>query len=325
MPPTINDYTKFKLVSDFRNTQLINEVETNLKIWADWCLLGVGAWGDVDITTSGAYGNFHILRVVDDNAYTDGQVWEGVRKEWVWETGVAFDDDGNNPEPTQITGVSISGSFYGSGHSTYGWHINYPLGRVILDTEIDTDSDVQVGYSYRYVQVYKADDAPWFTELQFASFKPADNNFSQVEGNWAIGGHERIQLPAIVIEGIPNGTTEGYELGNAALNIKQDVLFHVVAENRYDRNNLIDILRQQSDKTIWLFNSNTIAQSGVFPLDFRGMLIGTLMYPDLVADNAYRWTSCRFTDNRISNIESIHPNLFEGVVRSTLEVVLGSI
>ncbi len=210
MPETVSNYTEFKLISDFRNTQLINEVESNLKLWMDWCFLGIGSWGDIEIPTSGYYGNFHILRLVDDGAYNDGQVWEGVRKEWVWETGVEFDDDGNNPEPVQITGISVDGTSYGPEDSTYGWHINYPLGRVIFSGAIGTGSDVQADYSYRYVQTYKADDAPWFRELQFASFRPADNSFSQVEGNWSIGGNHRVQLPSIIIEGIPNGVTECY-------------------------------------------------------------------------------------------------------------------
>ena len=174
--------------------------------------------------------------------------------------------------------------------------------------------------------MYRADDAPWFRELQFASLRPGDGYFAQNNsGDWTMGGQHRVQLPSIILEGIADGSTDGYELGNAALIINQDVLFHVVAENRYDRNNIIDIIRQQSDKTIWFFNSNTIAQSGAFPLDYRGMLTGTNMYPDLVAENGYRWRSCSFNDNRISNIESIHPNLYEGVVRSTLEIVLGTV
>lgn len=320
------NYTKFKLISDFRNDQITNEIETNLKYWLDWCLLGIGAWGDVNIPTSGEYGNFHILRYVNDDAYTDGQVWEGVRKDWVWETGVEFNNLGDNPEPIQITGIQVNDVSYSGSDSTYGWHINYPLGRVIFDTAISITSDVQADYSYRYVQVYRADDAPWFRELQFASFKPNDGYFTQTDsGNWTIGGNHRVQLPAIVIEAVSRGNTAGYELGNAALIIYQDVLFHVIAENRYDRNNLIDILRQQSDKTIWLFNSNTMANSGVFPLDYRGMLIGTLMYPNFVAEDGYRYIKCTFENNNISAIESIHPNLYEGVVRSTLSLVLGTI
>jgi hypothetical protein len=217
----------------------------------------------------------------------------------------------------------VNNTGYPSSDSTYGWYIDYPLGRVVFDTAISTDYEVQSEYSYRYIQIYRADDVPWFRELQFASLQPGDGYFSQVgSGEWEMGSNHRVQLPCIIIESIPKGNTKGYELGNDALIINQDILFHVLAENRQDRNNIIDVLRQQSDKTIWLFNSNTVAQTGAFPLDYRGMLTGTLMYPDLVAEDGYRWKSCTFNNNNISNIESIHPNLYEGVVRSTIEVIL---
>jgi len=323
---TNTTYTQFKLVDDFSQNTVINEIESNLKLWFDWCLLGIGAWNDVEIPTSGYYGVYHTLRVVNDDAYADGQVWEGVRKDWVWETGVEFDDDGDNPDPIQITGVVVDGIGYTSDDATYGWHINYPLGRVVFDSAIATNSTVQVEHSYRYVQVYKADSVPWFREFQFASLKPNDNYFQQIgSGNWVVGGNHRIQLPTIVIEAVSRGDTRPYELGNGALVIEQDVLFHIFAENRYDRNNLLDVCRFQADKTIWLMNTNTLITNGAFPLDYRGMLTGTNMYPDLVQDSTYQWRKCRFVDNHISYIESIHPHLYEGVVRSTLEVVLGNI
>jgi len=321
------NYTKLNGVSSFAAPYLMNELETNLKMFFDWGLLGIGGWSNVSVPTTGAYGgDLHELQPVYDPSYTDGQVWQAFRKDWVWETGVEYLDSTTNPEPISITGVRVDGIYYGTGDATYGWHANYPLGRIIFDTEIATTSTVELDYSYRFVQIYRADDAPWWQELQYQSFRADDSHFSQFgTGDWSVGAHHRVQMPAIVLEAVPRGSAAGYELGNGALEVNQDVMFHVVAENRYDRNNLLDIIRLQYDNIIWLFNSQSVAEATGYPLDYRGMLVGSNMYPDLVETGAYRWYECRFTDVNISEVESINPNLHQGTVRATLEVIIGNV
>lgn len=318
----ITDYSKLKSVSSLAAPYLMNELETNLKMFFDWGLLGIGGWSDVNIPTTGAFGgNNHILQPAYDPSYSDGQVWQAFRKDWVWETGVEYLDETTNPEPINITGVRINDVFYGSGDSTYGWHINYPLGRVIFNSAISLSNTVDLDYSYRFVQIYRADDAPWWQELQYYSFRSDDSHFSQFgTGDWSIGAQHRVQMPAIVIEAVPRGSSAGYELGNGALSIEQDVLFHILAENRYDRNNLLDIIRLQHDKIIWLFNSQDVVEATGYPLDYRGMKIGSNMYPDLISD--YRWKECRFVDSTISEVESISSNLHQGIIRTTLEVII---
>ena len=77
-------YTKFQKVAEVGNSLLNSELESNLKWYIDWGMLGIGGWTDVTIPTSGAWGGtFDRLRPVQDPAYTDGQVWESSRKDWV--------------------------------------------------------------------------------------------------------------------------------------------------------------------------------------------------------------------------------------------------
>lgn len=323
----LTNYTKFKNVSSFNAPFIMNELETNLKMFFDWNFLGMGGWSNATIPTTGIYGgNLHVLKPVLDPSYNDGQVWQAARKDWVWETGVTFLDTTDNPEPLQITGVRISGTYYGSGDATYGWHLNYPLGRVVLDTAIDTDSVVDLNYSYRFIQTYIADEAPWWTELQYNSFQASDSHFDQFgSGDWSIGAHHRVQMPAVVIEAVSRGSAMGYELGNGAIDTTQDVMFHVLAEDRRSRNQILDIIRVQFDKIIWLFNSQNVAVATGYPLDYRGMLIGSKMYPDLVAETGgYRWKETRFTDTYISEVESFNPNLYQGKVRVTFATIVGS-
>jgi len=315
---------KFKGIFQLSNPGLSNEIENALEMWSDWAFLSIGGWQDVVIPTTGIAGGYnHILRMAEDKARSSGQVWEGFRKDWVHETGVEFDDAATNPDPINITGIQVDGTMYPSGDATYGWYVNYPEGQVVFDSALPTTSDVQANYSFRSVQVYKADNAPWFQQLHLNSFAAESIEFTQDEmtGDWSIGSHHRIQLPAVVIEIVPKMDSKGYELGNGSLWTYQDVLFHVIAENRFDRNNILDVYRLQKDKTIWLMDTNEAANSGVLPLDYLGRKVNSINYPDLVA--SYKWKKCHFEEVRVTEVNSLHPNLHEAVVRATLSVVYG--
>ena len=93
---TCKSSTTFAHVAHIGNTLLNSELESNLKSFLDWSFLGIGGWSNISIPTSGAYGGtFDNLRLVDDPAYTAGQIWEAPRKDWVWETGTEY--PGYNP------------------------------------------------------------------------------------------------------------------------------------------------------------------------------------------------------------------------------------
>jgi hypothetical protein len=309
-------YLTFKGITSYSDSQLMTELENNVKMWLDWSLLSIGAWTNASGYSGVYYGHPSKLNWVKDTSYTDGQVWQSNRKDWVWETGVSY----NNNHPVNVTGIKINNV------PTTGYYVNYPLGRVVLNTGVPTTSTVTVDYSYKNVQVYKADDAPWWKELQYRSFDSADSHFTQdpQTGDWSIGAYQRIQLPAIIMETVSKGTSHGYELGNGSLEVEQDILFHVLADNRKTRNDLVSILFLQNDKYIWLFDSNKIV-SGHYPLNSRGSKTNHLNYPDLVSETGFRSKKCRFTRTTMSEVQSLNTNLFEGVVRSTIEVVFGNI
>ena len=316
-----NISTTFTHVSQVGNTLLNSQLESNLKSFLDWGMLGIGGWFNVNIPTSGAWGGtFDQLRLVDDPSYGEGQVWESARKDWVWENEVPY----TGGAPISITGVSVDGTFYGTGDATYAHHYNYPLGRVVFDNPIASTSTVKLEYSYRNVQVYIADQAPWWDELQYNSMRVDDSSFSQVgSGNWAILSNNRVQMPAVVIEAVPRRTYQPYELGSSNNFITQDVLFHVVSESRWWRNQLVDIISLQKDKTLMLYDSNKLADSGAYPLDFRGMVVAPENnYSGLVSTAGYQFTSARITDMGVTEMESYNSMLHEGTVRASFEVIL---
>jgi len=318
-------YTSFSKVSHIGDTLFTSEIESNLKWYMDWGLAGIGGWTDIDKPTSGAFGgDFSTLRPVQDPSYTDGQVWESARKDWVWETGNLYSDDGTDYSATQISGVYVSDTLYPTGHGTYGHHYDYPNGRVIFDTAITTTADVQLEYSYRNVQVYIADQAPWWDELQYDSLRVDDSSYDVAgSGAWGILANNRVQMPAIVIESVPRRRFSPYQLGDTSQFVRQDVLFHIVAESRWWRNQLLDIVSLQKDEQVWLYNSNTVASSGAFPLDYRGMAVANPNnYDDIVENTSYRYLLAKIADISVSEMESYNSRLHEATVRATFEVIM---
>lgn len=318
MTDTLN---RFKGVTKFSNATFMNQLEVNLKTYLEWGFMGIGAWTDVEITTVDQFaGDLSILRPVKDPAFTDGTVWESGRKDWAWEVDVDFDDGStlNNPiSPVSVVTVN--------GVPTVPDHINYPLGRVVFSTAIDTSLTVRAEYSYRNVQIYRANDVPWLHSLHYDSLRVDDSHFLQVEtGDYSLGSQHRIQMPAIVLEAVPRTFSRGYQLGDGAMWVEQDVLCHVFAENRNDRNTLVDILCRQFHACFWLFNVDDVAEAEAFPLDNEGEIVDSSQtYPALVdPNNGFRWKKCWFQNTQTSEIESLNSRLFQGVVRLTCMAAL---
>lgn len=309
--------TEFKNVDSITQDFLLNILESNFKYYLDWSFLKIGAWFDVVVGQSGLYGeNLHSsLSCVEDQSYPVGSVWQSIRKDWVWETGVMY----NSGNPLSVSGIYVNNSYvpYSSGSFT----IDYPNGRIILDEAITKYSTVKTSYSYRYVQTYRASENPWFDVLQFGSYATDNKDITKRDnGDWSIAGNARVQMPCVIIEAVPRSRSRPYELGNNNLLIEQDIVFHVLAENKNDRNKIVDILRLQQDNTIMLFDTNTISQDDNFPLDYNGnKKNNALMYPNIVGQ--YNWRKCLIKNISIFEIDSPHPNLYRGSIRATMEII----
>jgi len=301
--------------------QITNILEANMKAFYDWYFLDtMGAWTEVTVPLSGNYGgDFSRLRLVDDPLYTDGQIWEATRKDWVYESGVCYTDiTGGTRNPAapgtlKVSGISYTGSYY----------IDYPNGRVVLTNPISSSATVQIAYSYRTVQVYKDDDATWWKELQPKSYRVDNTQYLQSSsGLWSLLSVNRIQLPAIIVEAVPRGRSRGYELGSDSLQAYRDIRFTIVAETKSERNNIADIVANQTDKSIYLFDTNTMAYGTGFPLDYRGEKVNNLMYPDWISATGYRYKTSRFENTIITDGQQIHPNLYTAIVQTTIETII---
>jgi hypothetical protein len=317
---SICDYnTKFKQAYSISEDYLLNIIEGNFKTYFDWAFLNIGAWFDVALDNQTIFGttNHAKLLYVEDPSYDDGSVWQGIRKDWVWETGVIH----NEISPINISGIYLNSGYLPNNNISNTYNIDYPNGKIIFQEPISPSSDVELNYSYRYVQVYRAIDSPWFTKLQYSSFNTDNKDIFRTEdGDWSIGSEHRVQLPAIIIESLARSRSRPYEIGSNSLLIEQDIAFHILAENKNDRNKLLDILRLQQDSVIWLYNTNSLAQDDNYPLNYMGNLKeNALMYPNIIEQ--YRWRKCWIKNVNLFDNDSPHPNLYRGMVRATLEII----
>ena len=322
-------YTELTFIDSIGKTTLSQQIQDNLVEFFSWGILDKGGFFNVNAPAVGLYGgNKHQLRLVDDPNYTAGQVWEGFRNNWVWESGLS-----TATQPIAVSGVFVGGNFHpATGVGTYAHHIDYPNGRIIFDSAISTTSTVTAEYSYKWAKVMAANATPWFKEVQLRADRIDSSHFSNTgSGDWSQLAQTRLQLPAIGIEIVPRRSFKPVELGSLNQWVYTDVLFHILAEDEFTRNKIVDMVSFQNEKTIYMFDIDKIAQSGRFPLDYRGMISeksvasGALNYPNLVTVSGYRDRELRFSSMTVQQMDAINPSLHLGTVRGQTEVILSQL
>ena len=313
------DEASLRTLSNIDNTQdvsLSNILLDNFISLYDWGLTDKGSYYNINIPQSGIFGgNRDKLRPVKDERYNDGQVWEGYRQNWVWQTGLSVGT------PIQISGVFVDGTFRATGNVQDPYYINYPDGRVVFDNAVHTTGTVHLAFSHRSVQVVPAEGVPWFRQVQQGSFRSDNPTFTQFgSGDWAQLGDTRVQLPCMAVDVMPPSKFHGFQLGGGQY-VYQDVVFYVLAEHHWQVGNLIDIVAAQNDRTIHLFNPDSAGKSGCLPLNYRNELTSHALasgrYPDLISNFLYRTSFIHET--RSQDITQLSPDLYMGSIRCTTE------
>lgn len=287
---------------------LSDQLEANLFSFVSWGLLSAGGYFNVRIPTSGAWGgDEHRLRPARDPRYQDGQVWQAYRRDWVWETGV---DRVASEQPIRVSGVFVGGAFQpASATGAYKHVVDYPNGRVVFSSPVPTGTVVTCEYSPRLFQLFTA-DAPWWQQVQTRSFRADDPHFSQFgSGEWDQIAQNRVQLPAVVVEAASEAEVYGTQVGGGDT-IVQDVLFHVLAEDRWHHKWMHDVLVRQFQKRFRLFDKNKLFSSPAhFPLDAEGSPAPSgKMYPDLVkptGEGGFLWEQARV--ERVRSVQQPRP------------------
>ena len=320
----MTDYLNLKGFDSVHDNTLGNEIQDNLVEFFDWALLQKGNYMNV---TKGELSpnsqDYSKLRPSSNPNFPSGLAWEGFRKNWVWQSGISFSPApivGTNNTKPGISGVYVNNVFYPSTTSgTYAHKVDYYNGRIIFNSPLPSSTTIQAEYSYKYINVIYANSLPWLKEIQYRTMDFPLGFNTLDKGDFNIPAENRIQLPAIAIEIVPRRTLRGYQLGGGQW-VDTDVLFHCLAEDEFTRNKLVDIVSLQNDKTVAMFDSNIVANSGKFPIDYQGVPVsGALRYPDLV--HRYYNGKIWLKNSVVQGMELINSNFYAGIVRMTAETI----
>jgi hypothetical protein len=282
----MSNYKPLKGITDVHEYTLNNDIQDALLEYFDWALIDIGNYFNVDLGEQSPDGyDYSRLKMSTESRFQSGQVWEGFRKNWIWQSGVSYSPSplvGNDDSNPGVSGVYVDDSYYSADTvGDYAHHIDHFNGRVVFDSPIPTGSKVQAEFSYKWINVVYANSVPWLREVQQDTNAPNSDFFDKDKGKWNIPAESRLQLPAIAIEVVPTRTFKGYQLGGGQF-VYTDVLFHCIAEDEITRNKLVDIVSLQNNKTIYLYNSNKIDENLEYPTDYRGKINpSALRYPDL--------------------------------------------
>ena len=311
------DERKIKGIDNIFSATPNNEIQDSLVEFLNWGLLEKGNYFNVtlgELSTDDV--DYSTLKLAAHPYLLPGQAWEGCRKNWVWQSGVDYSPAplvSSDPNYPGVSGVYVDSVFHPtSGTGTYAHQIDHFNGRVIFDNPIPTGSLVQAEYSYKYINVIYSENLPYLRELQ--------KNSLEVDKQTPLVPPEmRVQLPAIAVEIVPRRNFRGYQLGGGQY-IYTDVLFHCIAEDAYTRNKLVDIVSMQNEKSVWLLDSDKIAENDAFPIDHFGYARPNAMrYPDLTAQ--YSDNTITFTKNMVQNLDVFDGSFYAGIVRSTIELI----
>jgi len=308
---------------------LNNQLLDSLVEYFDWELLQKGNYFNSSLGEMSPRGyDYSKLKQSSSQHHVSGEAWEGFRSNWIWQSGVTPPEGitpplvGTNDTIPGLSGIYVDSTFYPSTTTgTYKHKVDYFNGRVIFDNAIPTTSTVQAEFSYKYINILYASNLPFIREIQYRTLDKSSFFNDNTKGDYEMPSEMRIQLPAIAIEIVPSRSLTPLELGKAAVKfIKTDVLFHCLAEDEMTRNKLVDIVSLQADNNVTLLDSNKIASSGAFPLDYQGYPVsGALRYPDL--KSGYRDGNINILDPRVQGMEMLNSSLFGGIVRITTEVI----
>jgi hypothetical protein len=344
--------TGFSGVKNIGEHLLMSQIENNIKSFLDWGFLNIGGFINVTRPQNNIYGvNPTQLKPTEDPNFRTGQVWQTMRKDWVWEQDVYFTNckylsvepspspslcptyvEDYDPCPSElietifpilITGIYINNTFYPIDTiGQYSYKVDYINSRIIFDNAVSTSLNIEMEYSYRWVQVYNYDNAKWWQQLQYVTDANA-KHFDQInKGDFSILSNNRVQLPAIIIETISRGLSEPWQLGDKSLIVKQELMLHIVAENMADRNKIIDILRLQQDRFIKMYDTNLVIKNRVQPFNIDGTLNERrLQYDKLINCSSYNWLQCRMIDIYAADVESFSPFFSEANLRLTMELI----
>lgn len=301
-------------VGGFGGYELTDQLQYNLKWFLDWNFANNGAYGIYLYDSASYYDDDESrLHLVPDERYVEGTVWEGVGREWLWESGISLGSGA--VDPFRVSGVYIDGDFYPiDSQGIYSHHVDYLNGRIIFDEPKNADDDIRAEYTRRSVHVGFADNK----EFRVMMLNAIEEFLTDSSPSGTTSREHQIWLPSVFIE-VTNGEQRGLQLGGGQIKTRY-VVFHIFADNPSDRNLLMDWLDYQGRSTFWMADLNNIT----FPFDEYGDIVsGATNWPNMVLANP--WKRLRIMDSNSAKMNSLNSQLFRARVTWEIEIDFGSI
>ena len=325
----LNNPNTFKGVTSIQKDNLSNNLLLGVQDFLGWGFLNVGAFQNISRSpaVSGSYSDKHSryrLRASDDPSYEAGQVWEGFRNDWVWESGFKHE----NIKPIQVSGVWIGDYFYSPTDASYSHYVDYPNGRIVFDYAIPPSKKVEANFTHRTVGITLSSEK-FVQELMYDSFdvEDLDSYLISSSGTRNQLGQRRLQLPIVALELVQSRKSQGYQLGGGRI-VKNDILFHVFADNEFEKNNIRDAIVNQDEKVIYLPDRGLMKTNKKYPLQLDSLgspVKNSKSYADLAlpsGDGGFRWKQARFEDVVCTDMEPINSWLYRSTVRATFSVIM---
>lgn len=273
---------QFKGTKNFYAYEASDNLVWGLKAWIDYSLLETGAFTNVRFSNPDTSGYTSLKRVHDDR-YNDGQIWDSLGPSWIWENDII---PIGQTAPYIPSGLHVNNQFIMPNHSTSGYKMNFREGQIIFNSPFSAATNVQLEYSFPNIATYLVDSQQWKTILQQYTEKFETEQQLSPSGMASTLKEKRVWLPSIIIE-VQNRTNAGFELGGSDLN-QFTVGFHIFSDSAFSNRRLLDILGNQYQKTLVLFDLEKIP----FPYNYDGTLNPSgVTYPNLAQrHNSYYWT-----------------------------------
>lgn len=266
---------------------LEDKISQNVISFLKYGLLEVGAYYNINRgTTDYAGNNAALLRRVSFPGATGYRVFEGLKNDWIWESGVNLAFSGT--APIGISGIYVNNTFIpnGSAYSGISFHIDYSLGRVIFASDIQPTAQVEVNHSIRAVNVYSVDSV--FYKDLLAYYQNRTNWGLAGSGIDSINSRYKAFLPAIFVN-VDGYQSQPMEIGSRAKYSQTDIKFDIFATNPQDRKRISDYIYMMEHKGFFLFNPDTAPK----PLTSSGTISSNAKtWPDLVTQ--YNGGKARF-------------------------------
>jgi hypothetical protein len=300
----------------FGGYELTDQLLYNLKWYLDWGLLNNGAFGIYEYDSESFYDDDESqLHLVPDERYEDGRVWEGVGREWVWESGIAVPS--GEIQPFRVSGIYVDGDFLLQDEQVGGLfehHVDYQNGRILFNVPQNVNADIRAEYTRRSVYVGFADS------LEFRLLmKNALEEFQQdLSPSGTPTREHQAWLPSIFVE-VNSGTQRGLQLGGGQIKTRI-ITLHIFADNPGDRNLLKDWMDYQSRASFMMADLNQIT----WPFDQYGDIVdGITNWPNMTTQ--FPWKKIRIQEATSENINSMNSQLFRARIRLKVEVDMGGI